>query len=782
LEGSLIFFFPQCAEKKITVGYHRQTAFQTQVAIGRIEAMAAGSTSSSLTSTSHTLTFTPGMSVSRTSGMPAATEVSGFVDSLRLPNRHAFLQPPPSLPVGSLNFVKSTLDAFAGQVSDEQLQRLKDANNKRKRSAERTSDRGEVLKIRRLHVDGFETPQIWQQAKRIISSALTYSQDALQELQESNAVTLNGQQSKPKELRFDEEGFEVDSDEEEEGSEDSDSQSEASSEEEGGESDEGSEAGLDDQDLNEDEGGEDDIDAEQGEDEEDADADEPAEIYVEDPNGLNDGFFSIDDFNRQTQWFEEQDAKGDPYTDQASDDEDVDWNTDPLAEPKSGKSGKNQTRHDEVESEQDEDDEDEEDGPTFGNMDLNAPEGDSEDEDQALDANMGEETDFNANDVYYKDFFAPPSRKGSKGSKPRKAVRFEPEEPDEKDIQRAMDDVRRDLFDDLSDHDDSEDALSDVSAGDPRSRRSNHERRQAKLVEEIRKLEAASIAKREWTLSGEAAAVDRPLNSLLEETVDFEHVGKPVPVITPEVSEGIEEMIKRRILAQEFDEVIRRRPDASDVPSETRRGLVELQDTKAEKGLAEMYEEEHVKAANPDSYVSKSDEKLRKEEKEIEQMWKDLSAKLDGLSSWHYKPKPVPPTLTVVSDVAIVSMEDAQPTTAQGVSGGSSMIAPQEIYKAGKDSAEKGEIIAKSGLPVARQEMSREEKLRRRRREKERIRKSGNNDGKKTISKAAQSKKDTMAELKKGGVKVINRKGEIMDIDGNKAKTAKPVSSGSYKL
>lgn len=355
-------------------------------------------------------------------------------------------------------------------------------------------------------------------------------------------------------------------------------------------------------------------------------------------------------------------------------------------------------------------------------------------------------------------------------------------EPDDADVDRAIADVRRDLFEDESEREDSEDALSDVSAGDPKSRRSAHERRQAKLAEEIRKLEAANVAKREWTMSGEAKAVDRPMNSLLEEDLDFEHVGKPVPVITAEVSESIEDMIKRRILAQEFDEVIKRRPDANEFSSNTRRGLVDLDDTKAKQSLAEIYEEEHVKNTNPDSYVSKADEKLRKEEKEIEQLWKEVSASLDALTSWHYKPKPTAPSLTVVSDVATISMEDAQPTTAQGVSGGDNTLAPQEIYKAGKDTAEKGEVVAKSGLPVAKQEMSREDKIRRRRREKERIRKAGGIGDKKPQSAKAQAQKQTLGDLKLGGVKVINKKGEIVDMEGNKAKAAKAVSSSSFKL
>ncbi|TEA20552.1 U3 small nucleolar RNA-associated protein MPP10 [Colletotrichum sidae] len=734
--------------------------------------MAAGSSSSSLTSTSqtsHTLTFAPGMAahLPPMSGASAA-QVRALFDNLGPANRHAFLQPPPAIPSASLQVVKDTLDAFAGQISDEQLRLLKEASKKRKRAD--GGDRTDVLKIRKVHVDGFETGQVWQQARRIIKSALKHSQETLQELEDRNEiVALGGEESL---LESDEEGSEVD----EEGSDDeeelSGSDLEASEEDDEEELEEGSDVegltgDLEDEDEDEDE----------DEEEEDDEDDDSAQELVEDPNGLNDGFFSIDDFNKQTQWFEEQDARGDPNTDVASDDEDIDWTADPLDPSKTAKSKKPRGDDD---GEELEDEDDDEDGPTFGDMDLDAPEGASDDEDEDMDA--AEEEEFNANGICYKDFFAPPAKKGSKDKKKKKSVSFAPKITDE-DVERAMEDVKKDLFHDESDiGEDSDDALSDVSAGDPRSRRSAHERRQAKLSEEIRKLEAESVAKREWTLSGEASAVERPVNSLLEEDLAFEHLGKPVPVITAEVSESIDDLIKRRILAQDFDEVIRRRPGA-DVSENTRRGLVELDDSKSGKGLAEIYEEEHLKNTDPDNYVSKSDEKTQREEKEIEAMWKELSAKLDSLSSWYYKPKPAAPSLTVVSDAATIAMEDAQPATAQGVSGGQTMLAPQEVYKAGKDTAEQGEVVARNGLPTAKQEMTREEKLRRRRREKERIRKAGGLDAtKKPLSKKAQQQKETVADLKKGGVKVINRKGEVVDVDGNKAKAAVKATSSSFKL
>ncbi|KAI1646286.1 Mpp10 protein [Daldinia loculata] len=747
------------------------------------------STTSSMTSTSHTLTHAPSVgflsSFVDSSKPSSAVEMLELFEAIKSGNRHSFLQPASAIPNASLQLAKATLDAYAGQICDEQQQRQREESKKRKR-AENGLGKGEILKIRKLHVDGFESGQVWQQARRIITSALQDSKSALQELEDQKEIQVNGINGDAH-IDIDQPAVDVSDDDSadyESASEMDDSEGlienaeDAEDDEEIDEEDLEDDAELSENDI---EGGLEDIDEEEDEIDDEDEPEEASQELVEDPNGLNDGFFSIDDFNKQTQLFEDADARGDPDVDHASDDDEVDWHADPRSiKPSSnGKASKKPTDDVDDEMLSDIEDDEEDGGPTFGNMDLDAPEGESEEEEGD---EMDGEDDSNANEIYYKDFFAPPQRKGAKNSKAKQFREPRPTKPDDNDVDRAMADVRRDLFEDESEREDSEDALSDASAGDPKSRKSAHERRQAKLAEEIRQLEAANVAKRQWAMSGEAKAIDRPMNSLLGEDLDFEHVGKPVPVITAEVSESIEDMIKRRILAQEFDEVVKRRPDASEFSSNTRRGLVDLDDTKAKQSLAEMYEEEHVKNTNPDSYVSKADEKLGKEEKEIEQMWKEVSASLDALTSWHYKPKPAAPSLTVVSDVATISMEDAQPTTSQGVSGGDHTLAPQEIYKAGKDTAEKGEVVAKSGLPVAKEEMSREDKVRRRRREKERIRKAGGLEDKKPKSAKAQAQKQTLGDLKLGGVKVINKKGEIVDMEGNKAKAAKAASSSSFKL
>lgn len=740
------------------------------------------SITSSATSTSHTMTASPTLKVpsviSTQNGTNVPSSIEDLVFALTPTNRHIFIAPSSKLPNASLEYAKETLDRFAGKLGDEQAKRLKEQRKKRKRG-ERDEAAGDVLRIRKIHTQGFEVQQVWEQAKRVIDALKGDAERALEGLgiggDESEESENEGEGNSDM-MKFDEDGFEIGSDNESmEGDEDlEDMEEEFHTDEEDGTD------GQDDGEAFEGFGEE-----EEDEDEDDDEDDDGARVFVEDPNKLNDGFFSIDDFNKQTEFLERQDAAADPFTGEASDEEDIDWGADPMSMP--AKADKSSKRAKAMDVSGEEDDE-EEDGPTFGNMDLNAPEGDSEDDDDMDLDEAADAADDNTNDILYKDFFEPPPRKIGKGERQAKYLERQakkanaaPEEV-EAAVERAMADVRRDLFDDEDDAN-SEDALSDLDPADPKSRRSAHERRQAKISEEIRRLEAASVAKRDWTLSGEAKAVDRPMNSLLEEDLDFERTGKPVPVITAEVSESIEELIKRRILAQEFDEVIRRRPDSL-TPANTRRGLFELDDSKNQQSLAEIYEEEHIKNTNPDTYISKSDEKVQVQEKEIENLWKDVCAKLDALSSWHYKPKPAAPSLTVVGDVATISMEDAQPSTASGIAGGESMLAPQEIYKAGqvvegqkKDNKE----ITRGGAPVAREEMSREEKLRRRRREKERIKKMG--EGEKVLSKKAKEKKDVVGELKRGGVKVIGKRGEMRDVEGKRILASEVVTGGGgFKL
>jgi U3 small nucleolar RNA-associated protein MPP10 len=704
----------------------------------------------------------------------------------------SFLQPPSALHSDSVAYLKTVLDPLATDVATAQALRRDENRRKRKRHDD---ERDQVLQLRQVYTVGLGVKQVWEQAKRILDATCAEvereiaAQEARQQIlvAESSAVeTLGiGSDSASDVPSGDSERSEL----EPPFSENSES------------SDMGNPLA---EDLSQDDEDEDE-DIERDFDASDIDSPAGAETYTADPNGLNDGFFSIDDFNKQTQFLEQQDALGED--DDPSDEDDIDWEADPLTmpfhTPKGGVNGPEKNA-DDPSGKSDEPSEDEsDDGPTFGDADLNA-----DDSDEAmLDPDDDVEDDLaglsNTNEIRYADFFAPPPKKQSKTKRMRALPKTQPtrqqqaeDDESENDVQRAIADVRRDLLESDEEMSDIESG-SDVEAGRQATKNmSTHEKQRAAIAAEIRRLEAANVAKRDWTLSGEARATDRPLNSLIEEDLEFERVGKPVPVITAEVSEDIEQLIKRRILAREFDEVVRRRPDATTGAGDARRGRVDLDDAKPQSGLAEVYEQEHLKATDP-GYVDKRSAATKKQHEEISRLWKEVSSQLDLLSNLHFKPKRTEIEIKAVEDKPTISMEDARPV-GMGVNAGESMLAPQEVYRVGEQKGKKDVVVHKGGASTSREEMTREEKLRRRRREKERTKKAqtnnagpgpvGQNSKSSKKSKARdtdQKKSDILSELRKGNVKVVGKKGDLQGLDGKKVggrAEAGVLAGGSLKL
>lgn len=707
---------------------------------------------------------------------------------------HAFLQPPLALHAAAIALAKSYLDPLAISTSEAYARRLEFLRKKRKRGDPDGLASQNILRLKELHTEGFEITQIWEQARRVLDAS---RKELEKSLSDALAYKINGEVvSTDAALHRPDQNIDgqlitsvKDGTESTESSELSDV-GEESSEENGSENGR-SESSLGSSFANEEGDGEEEKVEESSDDDESQEKDASKNAFVADQHGLNDGFFSIDEFNKQSGLLEQLDARGEMLAEN-DEDEEIDWHADPMAMAPS-RVPRNSKGSEDAEQESS----DIEDGPTFGNADLNALETD----DSGSDADeMQIDSISNTNDIKYADFFAPPARKATKPSRRRALPKTQPpDQPSgptetEDDIQRTISAVRRDIFedDDGVSGNEEENSDDDPSAPQP-SRRSRHEIAQAKLAAEIRRLEAANVAKRDWTLSGEARATDRPINSLLEEDLDFERAGKPVPVITNEVSEDIEAMIKRRILAREFDEVIRRRPD--NLATETiRRGRFELDDSKPQQSLAEIYEAEHLRASNPDTYMDATSTKLKQDTDAAQALWKEVSAQLDALCSLHYRPKPPQVNISVVADVPAITIEDARPSAGADIGGGAaSMLAPQEIYVAGEDRGKedkKREIITKGGMPVSREEMEQDTKKRRRRRTKERIRKSdggrvpaaavpgggstknnvgnGGENKKKKSTTTRTEKKEVMNQLKKGGVRIIGKKGDIRDVNGKK--------------
>ncbi|KDN40883.1 Mpp10-domain-containing protein [Tilletiaria anomala UBC 951] len=207
---------------------------------------------------------------------------------------------------------------------------------------------------------------------------------------------------------------------------------------------------------------------------------------------------------------------------------------------------------------------------------------------------------------------------------------------------------------------------------------STYERRQAALAAEIAELERENVDKKDWTLIGEAGSRARPVDSLLQEDLEFEHTAKVKPQVTEEMTSSLEDLIKRRILENNFDDV-QKRVQLSATPFLPSK-LLELSDSKNSKSLADLYEDEYNEAKGQAEGApkrqSESDAKLEKEHREIEGLFNDVFNKLDALSNAHFTPKAPKATIQNLSNVAAMSMESGIPSSANGAS----MLAPEEVY------------------------------------------------------------------------------------------------------
>jgi U3 small nucleolar RNA-associated protein MPP10 len=202
----------------------------------------------------------------------------------------------------------------------------------------------------------------------------------------------------------------------------------------------------------------------------------------------------------------------------------------------------------------------------------------------------------------------------------------------------------------------------------------------AKTLEQTEQIEKEMLAEKPWQMTGETTSTARPVNSLLEATPEFEAATKLAPVITVEHTENIEEIIKRRILAEDWDDVIPR--ELPDVAWHKKRGeLPEVSQEKSKLSLGELYEREFLKKAV--GYDVDAAEKETEEEKaknEMKTLFANLCSKLDALSNYHFAPRPIADEAEVrpVTQPAI-AMEEVMPIHVSDARA----VAPEEVY-AGK--------------------------------------------------------------------------------------------------
>ncbi|KAJ4788526.1 U3 small nucleolar ribonucleoprotein MPP10 [Rhynchospora pubera] len=311
----------------------------------------------------------------------------------------------------------------------------------------------------------------------------------------------------------------------------------------------------------------------------------------------------------------------------------------------------------ETDQDEEDDDDDEEDALDIGNLDDDS-EGELEEE---------------MENARYEDFFGCQSNKGALKKSSRKKVKF--------DDRPQINEIEYEETDDEIENKEIEYQENDDETENNKKNMSTHEKEVAKLRSKIEEMERANLEPKSWTMIGEVTAAKRPVNSALEVDLDFEHNVRPAPVITEEVTASLEELIKKRIIDGQFDDVQR----APSLPSKAPRELKELDENKSKQGLAEIYEEEYAqKAGLATAPISVSDEL----KKEAEMLFKKICLKLDALSHFHFAPKPIIEDMSIQANVPALAMEEIAPIAVSDAA----MLAPEEIFEGKGDVKDEKEL------------------------------------------------------------------------------------------
>ncbi|KAI9986529.1 hypothetical protein PInf_025479 [Phytophthora infestans] len=314
-----------------------------------------------------------------------------------------------------------------------------------------------------------------------------------------------------------------------------------------------------------------------------------------------------------------------------------------------------------AEEEEEDDDED---------MDGDEDENDENDEEDDDESEMEEDSDAEtAEEMKYDDFFDEEEEGGEEGDE-------EEEELNDVDMQEGDHDeeeyptINRSKPDEEENVDDEELAERGIM--------SSHQRQRHRLQKEIKDLEQEAISEKPWLLKGEVRSAARPENSLLEAVLDYDRPVKAAPVITEEVSIALEEMIKKRILEDDYDDVIRKFAGNE----EDKKNKLE---EKSKEGLGEIYEKEYMKTA----MGFEADDESKQDQEEIEVMFKSLCWKLDALSNYHFTPKPAVKELHVKPAVPAIAMEEVVPISVSDAN----LKAPEEVYEKKR---KRGEAVLQS--------------------------------------------------------------------------------------
>ncbi|CAH2060455.1 unnamed protein product, partial [Iphiclides podalirius] len=323
-----------------------------------------------------------------------------------------------------------------------------------------------------------------------------------------------------------------------------------------------------------------------------------------------------------------------------------------------------------------------------------------------IDDVVSADEESNEKDMMYSDFFngdADDDNEETDENSSEKETVEKPNKSDKKVRFAAQDELESDSGDDAV----SEEVDELKNKFNDEEKKSEFEKRQERLKQQISKLEEKTLKEAPWQLKGEVDASTRPQNSLLQEVVDFDLTTRPPPIITEQTTYTLEDIIMRRVKDKAWDDVVKKEKPVDDQLAFRKPEV--LDHSKSKLSLAQVYEAEYLKqkqALTGDN----EDEKEPEAHTELRNAMSQLFSKLDALCHYHYTPKPPQAEVKIVSNTPAISMEEVAPVATSDAA----LLAPEEVKK-----KRRGELLSK-------EERTQTDKKRERRKKKKLQRLKGN--------------------------------------------------------
>jgi U3 small nucleolar RNA-associated protein MPP10 len=199
-----------------------------------------------------------------------------------------------------------------------------------------------------------------------------------------------------------------------------------------------------------------------------------------------------------------------------------------------------------------------------------------------------------------------------------------------------------------------------------------------KKSQEIQQLEKELISAKKWDMKGEVKGQERPENSLLSISSIIERASKPIPIVSQEHTNTIEDLIIDRIKNDNYNDVI---PYKKPINTDNNDDNDDSINEKSKIGLGQIYENEYMEK-NTSSSKSSNTDKLDANKEEIKELFNIINKQLDALSHFHYTPKPVVNDINITSiknrsSIRSILIENINPTSESDANA----LAPEDVYK-----------------------------------------------------------------------------------------------------